>query len=115
MSPAKMGNLALRFLLELSALVALGYWGFQATTSTIANILLGIGAPLLAAIIWGAFVAPKAARRTQDPVRLLIEVLVFGAASLALVSVTQPLLGLALATVYAVNRALIVVWRQEKY
>jgi hypothetical protein len=37
----KGANLALRFLLELCALGALGYWGFKAGNTTIAKIALG--------------------------------------------------------------------------
>ncbi len=44
----KGANLALRFLLELCALGALGYWGFKTGNTTIAKIALGVGAPLVA-------------------------------------------------------------------
>src|SRR5215211_3227281 len=45
----KFVNLALRFLLELCALVALGYWSFKGGGGPIMKLALGIGAPLLAA------------------------------------------------------------------
>jgi hypothetical protein len=54
-------NLALRFLLELCALAALAYWGFQLGKGLIAKIGLGIGAPLLAAVVWATLVAPQLA------------------------------------------------------
>jgi hypothetical protein len=44
-------NLALRFLLELCALVALGYWGFKTGSGAIAKFALGIGTPLVAAVV----------------------------------------------------------------
>jgi Protein of unknown function (DUF2568) len=47
----KGANLALRFLLELCALGALGYSGFKAGNTTIAKIALGVGVPLVAAIV----------------------------------------------------------------
>ena len=59
-------NDGLRFVLELAALTALGYWGF-AEHEGVLQWLLGLGAPLLAAVVWGAFVAPKASRPTVDP------------------------------------------------
>ena len=77
-------NLGVRFLLELSALVALGYWGFTTGDGLAARIGLGIGAPLTAAIIWGTFVAPKARNRLADPLRHVPELLVFGSAVAAL-------------------------------
>ena len=50
-------NLALRFLLELCALVALGYWGFKTGGGLITKLALGIGAPFRAAVVWGTFLA----------------------------------------------------------
>ncbi len=60
----KGAHLALRFLLELCALSALGYWGFKTGSGAVAKISLGIGTPLMAAIVWGTFLSPQA------PVRL---------------------------------------------
>ena len=76
-------NDGLRFTLELAALTALAYWGFAEHDGAV-QWLLGLGAPLLAAVVWGAFVAPKASRPTTDPVRLLLELAVFGPAVVAL-------------------------------
>jgi hypothetical protein len=44
----------------------------------VAAWLLGIGAPLLAAVIWGAVVAPKARWRLPRPVRVVVELGLFG-------------------------------------
>ncbi len=76
-------NDGLRFTLELAALASLGYWGFAEHDGAV-QWLLGLGMPLLAAVVWGAFVAPKASRPTTDPVRLLLELAVFGAGVAAL-------------------------------
>jgi hypothetical protein len=56
----KAANLALRFLLELAALAALGYWGATVDADTAARVALGVGLPLAAALFWGMFVAPRA-------------------------------------------------------
>jgi hypothetical protein len=80
----KGANPALRFLLELCALVALAYWGFETGGGAIAKVALGIGAPLVAAVVWGAFVAPRAPVKPPGVVVLLLEVLVFGSAAAAL-------------------------------
>ena len=58
-------NLGVRFLLELCILVILGYWGFKTGGQTITKILLGIGSPILFAVVWGAFLAPKSSMRTR--------------------------------------------------
>ena len=80
---------SLRFLLELAALVALGFWGVQTGTSLLARIALGVAAPLFAAGLWGTFVAPKAPYRLPNVARLGLELLLFGAVTLALVAVGQ--------------------------
>ena len=79
----------LRFLLELATLVALGYWGVRTGTGLLAQVALGVAAPLFAAGVWGTFVAPKAPYRLPDILRLGLELLLFGAATLALVAVGQ--------------------------
>ncbi len=84
MSPA---NLALRFLLELSALAALGYGGAQVRAGLLARVTLALAAPLVAALAWGAVVSPKARVRVSAPVRLLVELAIFGAGAGALVAV----------------------------
>ena len=83
-------NLALRFLLELTALVAIGYWGWTQFDGSL-RYLLAIGLPLLAAIVWGTFRVPadasangKAPVRVPGIVRLLIEIIFFGFAIWAL-------------------------------
>ena len=52
MTVIQSANLALRFILELCALAALGYWGFQTGQNLFVKIVLAIGAPLLAAYDW---------------------------------------------------------------
>jgi hypothetical protein len=76
-------NDGLRFTLELAALASLGYWGFADHDGAL-QWLLGLGTPLAAAVVWGAFVAPKASRPTTDPLRLLLELAVFGGGVAAL-------------------------------
>ncbi len=107
---AKSANLLVRFLLELFALGTLGYWGFVSGGNMFAKILLGIGAPLLAAVVWGLFVAPRAAVPLKMPLRLVPEALVFGSAILVLFAMGHPRLGASLLIVAAVNRVLVLAW-----
>ena len=83
-------NLGLRFFLELCILAALGYWGFQTGDSAPLKVILGIGAPLIAAVLWGVFISPKASVRLPGFARLLLEYAIFGAAALALAAAGQP-------------------------
>lgn len=100
-------NLAVRFLIELGALAALAFGCAQVGQGLAMKIGLGVGAPILAAAVWGAFVAPRAAKRLPDPWRLLPEAAVFGAAAVALALAGHATLAWALAITAALNRALI--------
>ena len=62
----------IRFLCEVFAIVSLGIWGFVAFPFWL-NIIVGIGAPILAIVLWGLFRAPKAVFRVDPFVKALIE------------------------------------------
>jgi uncharacterized protein DUF2568 len=98
--------LALRFFLEIGALVALGYWGFETGDGWLGAVL-GIGAPFLAAVAWGAFVSPKAGVKLAEPLRLAVELLFFGAAAAALAGAGRPELAVAFAVVVLAHIALL--------
>ena len=105
-------NLLLRFLLELSALGALGYWGFHTADGVIAKLGLGLGAPLVAAAVWGVFVSPKPAVPLSTPLWLLVQAGVFGAAMAALLASGRPSLAWALGLTAVINGVLMYVWGQ---
>jgi hypothetical protein len=102
-------NLAVRFLLEIAALLALGYWGFD-QHSGIWRFVLGLGLPVLAAIAWGTFAVPDDRSRSGSApvpvpgaVRLILELALFGLASWALYDAGRPVLALILAGVTVVH------------
>lgn len=83
-------NLAVRFLLELIALFALGRWGWTQGEGALGYVL-ALGIPLLAALLWGTFAVPGDPSRSGGaPVpipgvaRLLLELAFFAAAASAL-------------------------------
>jgi hypothetical protein len=76
-------------------LAALAYWGFIVGDG-IGAWVLGVGAPLVAAVVWGAWVAPKARWPVPIPVRVVIELVLFGAAVGALAVAGQPVLAVVL-------------------
>ncbi len=88
-------TLTIRFLCELSMLAALASWGFRVGDGMWAWVL-GVGAPLLAAVVWGALVAPKARWPVPIPARVVIELALFGAAAGTLAVAGQPLLAVVL-------------------
>ena len=114
MTAFKYANLALSFILELCALVALGYWGFQTGQTTLTKIALGLGAPLVTAVLWGLFAAPRASRRLKGLALLLFKIAVFSLAIIALAAAGQPALAIIFALAVAVNLTLGAVWRQEE-
>src|SRR5437764_5435671 len=71
MEVIKTANVALRFLLELCILVALGYWGVQTGQGLLAKIGLGIGVPLVAAVVWGLVEASSSPWQLHDPWHLV--------------------------------------------
>ncbi|MED1602502.1 YrdB family protein [Alkalihalophilus marmarensis] len=73
-----------RFILEVTALLALGYWGVQAGIEVWLKILLGISVPLLTAIVWGVFISPKAPKRLHEGPRLFLEIALFALAAAAM-------------------------------
>ena len=103
----KLTNLALRFLLELCALAALGYWGFQTGDTLLVKIVLAAGAPLLMAIVWGAFIAPRAPVPVPTWLWLVLQVAVFGSAAAGLVAAGQRTLAVILVVVVLINSALL--------
>jgi hypothetical protein len=88
-------TLTVRFLCELAMLAALAFWGFDVGDGVGAWVL-GIGAPSLAAVVWGALVAPKARWPVSIPVRAVIELVLFGAAAGALAVAGQPVAAVVL-------------------
>ena len=94
--------LAVRFALEIAALVALGYWGVE-TGDGVVGVVLGIGAPLVAAVAWGTFVSPKASVKLPEPLRLAVELIIFAAATVALAAAGQTGPAIAFAAVVLVH------------
>lgn len=83
-------NLAVRFLLEIIALIAIGAWAKIQFPGALGFVLM-IGLPLIAAVIWGTFnVKDDPSRSGKAPVpvpgmvRLFIEFCLFASATWAL-------------------------------
>ena len=51
-------NLAIRFLLEITALITMGFWGWRQSEGWFRYILALI-IPILAAVVWGTFAVPN--------------------------------------------------------
>jgi hypothetical protein len=102
-------NLAVRFLLELSALYALGLWGWRQGWDGW-RIVTALAVPLIAAALWGTFAVPgDPSRSGSAPVpvpgllRLALELGFFGSATVALYDVGFTRLTAIFGTVIAVH------------
>lgn len=99
-------NLAIRFLLEIVALIALALWGWRTHDGAI-RVLWALGPPLAAALIWGVFRVPNdpGAAPVAVPgwLRLLLELLFFASAVLALRAAGWPLPAVILAGIVIVH------------
>jgi len=84
MSALRIINLGIRFLLELAALAAFGYWGATLRTSGALRALLAIVLPLAVALLWGLFISPKARYSAGRPGQVGFGLVVFLAAALLL-------------------------------
>ena len=76
-------NLAVRFLLEVAALIATGIWGWNQADGSL-QYVLAAAIPLALATLWGVFAVPDDPSRSgralvvvQGIVRLVIELAIF--------------------------------------
>ena len=83
-------NLIIRFLLELIALIIMGFWGWKQSEGWLQFVLV-LGLPIIAAAIWGTFAVPddpsrsgKAPIPVHGLLRLTIELAFFTLATWAL-------------------------------
>jgi Protein of unknown function (DUF2568) len=112
-SSLQAANLALRFLLELASLAALAYWGFHTGKTLVTELLLGIGAALIAAVVWGAFAAPKSSRRLRGGALIAVQMAVFAAGGIALAAAGQVALAAGFAALVLINAVLMHAWRES--
>jgi hypothetical protein len=101
-------NLGLRFLLELAAWAAMGYWGWTQHAGAL-RFVWGIGLPLLAMALWSTFRVPDDPGKAPVPVpgvlRLALELAEFGAAAALLIAAGRAPLGIGLGAIVALHYA----------
>ncbi len=93
-------------------MVAIGYWGFSQHAG-IWRFVVGLGGPLLAAVLWGTLAVPDDPSRSgKAPVpvpgilRLILELALFGFAAWALDDADSSLLALILAIITLIHYVL---------
>jgi hypothetical protein len=80
---------AVAFASELAALAALAVGGWALPAPTGVRALAAVGAPLLAAVLWGLFAAPQAPAHSVV-LAVATRVTVYGTASAALLATGHP-------------------------
>jgi hypothetical protein len=95
-------QLAIRFILELAAVVAAGVVGASVGSPPI-GIAGGIGLAALFIVVWGLFLAPRARFPQPAMVRLVVGTLVMEAPAIGLAIVGQATAGAILAAAILAN------------
>jgi hypothetical protein len=105
-------NLTVRFLLELLALTAMGFWGWSHGDG-LRRLALAFGVPLIAVALWGTFAVPHDPSRSGQAliavpglIRLALEATFFSGAVWALLSARATTAGGMLASAVLVHYAL---------
>lgn len=70
-------NDVLAFLVELAVLALLAVAGSRYDGSPVVATVLAVSLPLVAVVLWGTFAAPRA-RVQNEPLRLLVKLVVLG-------------------------------------
>jgi hypothetical protein len=76
--------LTIRFLTELMLLGGLALAGTQLGSGLALAIVDAVLLPVVAAALWGLFLAPRARRRLPEPARFLLEFALFGVTGVVL-------------------------------
>ncbi len=105
-------NLGVRFLLELCMLASVGYWGFKTHSGWGMKILFGIGLPVLMAVIWGYWMAPRSVHRLSGVPFTLMDILLLGSGAVALYASGLVNLAWIYAVVLIVSEVLRLLWKQ---
>ena len=103
--PGRSALLTVRFLTELALIAVLIWAGVGASLPLAGRIVIAVAAPVLAMVIWGLWMAPRARRRLADPVRLAAELVLFAVAAAAL-ALTGPVLAAVVFAVIAMGVAI---------
>lgn len=93
----------LAFVVELAALVALAAWGWSTGGSMPVRVALAVVAPVVLAVGWGVFLAPRAQRRLQGAPLVLAKLVALCGSGGLLAAAGHPATGLVLALVAAVD------------
>jgi hypothetical protein len=105
--------LAVRFLTELALLAGLAVAGARLGQNAAFSIVEAVVFPAAAAALWGLFIAPRANRRLAEPLRFVVEFLLFAATGLILALSGLVVLGVVIAAAGIAFAALTRVYAKD--
>lgn len=91
--------LLVRFLTELAMLAGLAVAGARLGGGVALGIVFAVLLPVVAAVVWGMFIGPKAGRRLPEPTRFVVEFVLFAVTGLVLALTGWVVVGVAVAVV----------------
>lgn len=112
MTILKNANLLLIFLIEIAALGILGYWGFKTGSNMVIRVCLGIGSPLLFAVFWGIFLAPKASFPLNPVLAYTIKFTLFLLVAYAFYLTGEKISAISYLIITYMSLILTIVWKQ---
>ena len=103
-------NAALRFLLELAGIAALGIWGWTVGAGSLLQIVLAVGAPLLLIVAWAMLIAPRSRSPLDQPTRFVVGSGLLLVAAVAVGAAGAPAVAAVLAILIVLNTGLAFVF-----
>jgi hypothetical protein len=111
MRALKIANVALSFLLEMAALAAVAFSALTALPDPY-NLIGALAGPVLMAVLWGVFVAPRSFVRMPERLHIPLRFVILQSAAVVLALAGHPLPALLLAALIVLNLALAARWDQ---
>jgi hypothetical protein len=108
----KATNLGVAFLLELCLLAILGFWGFHVTGQAPVKWILGLGVPVVVAVVWSVIAAPMSTHRWQPVPLLVFKISIFTLAAAGLYAVKHKTVAGIFEGVSLLNLVLGFIWKQ---
>lgn len=105
-------NVGLRFILELILLFVFAYSSYQIIDNTVLRWGLAVALPIAVASLWGYYIAPKSQHVLSMPWRSIVVIILFSFGAALLTVAGQGRAALYLITVFAINEALLIMWKQ---
>lgn len=89
--------LTFRFLTELAMLAGLAVAGARLGDGVVFGVVNAVLLPLVAAVVWGVFIGPRARRRLPEPARLVVELVLFTVTGVVLALSDRLVVGIVIA------------------